>query len=149
MVYKSLQPKQAILQLLGNLPRTSGPRTDGSRTVGPQGPTVRGPKCQEPYYTPLQNLKSPVCILHRPQKQCNVSETSTIIIIKTIQIYHSVTAMCVISVPSTGKIDITSGDFEDTTFQHIGYPDFVTVENAVQMPLGRGKITSNHLTERR
>ena len=77
--------------------------------------------------------------LHRPQKQCNVSETSTIIIIKTIQIYHSVTAMCVISVPSNGKIDITSGDFEDTRFQHIGYPDFVTVENAVQMPLGRGK----------
>ena len=46
--------------------------------------------------------------------------------------------MCLISAP-TGKINIISGDFGDSSFQHIGYPDFVTVENAVQMPLGRGK----------
>ena len=56
--------------------------------------------------------------------------------------------MCLISAP-TGKINIISGDFGDSSFQHIGYPDFVTVENAVQMPLGRGNITSDHLTETR
>ena len=57
--------------------------------------------------------------------------------------------MCLISAP-TGKINIISGDFGDSSFQHIGYPDFVTVENAVQMPLGRGKHkTSDHLTETR
>ena len=50
--------------------------------------------------------------------------------------------MCLISAPSTGKINIISGDFGDSIFQHIGYPNFVTVENAVQMPLGRGNIGS-------
>jgi len=45
--------------------------------------------------------------------------------------------------PSTGPVEIISGDFGDSNIQHIGYPDFVTVENAVQMPLGRVEATSD------
>ena len=56
--------------------------------------------------------------------------------------------ICPFSDPSTGPVEIISGDFGDSNIQHIGYPDFVTVENAVQMPLGRGS-SENIICQRR
>jgi len=39
------------------------------------------------------------------------------------------------------EITITSGDFGELVKQHVGYPEFIQMENAVRMPLTRVEVT--------
>ena len=47
-----------------------------------------------------------------------------------------------VTAPSNGPIEIKSGDFGASETQTIGYPGFVSLENSVPMPLGRGDLVA-------